>query len=181
MILSAEIQKGDIVKAMVKEGDCETEEEAIGVVEMNTGNTLGVRFLSATEKFYKSACVYVLDEEITATPYESLFEHYPEGKLVDLEMKELGDDQYVFYAEVDIEDDDSEIWEDDEESDMDDFIVPDDVVDGVVCPPPGHQAIDKAWDEWQPRTSGARSFKDTVDMIEHKLYSSPQYASRATF
>jgi len=167
MILSAEIEKGDIVKAMVKEGDSNTEEEAIGVVEMNTGRTLGVRFLTPTEKLYKSACVYHLDEDMTATPYESLFEHYPEGKLVDLEMKELGDDQYVFYAEVDIEDDDSEIWEDEEDSDMDDFIVSDsEDVDGVVAPPPGHEAIDKAWDEWQPRTPGARSFKDTVDMIE---------------
>lgn len=167
MILSAEIEKGDIVKAMVKEGDSNTEEEAIGVVEMNTGRTLGVRFLTPTEKLYKSACVYHLDEDMTATPYESLFEHYPEGKLVDLEMKELGDDQYVFYAEVDIEDDDSEIWEDEEDSDMDDFIVSDsEDVDGVVAPPQGHEAIDKAWDEWQPRTPGARSFKDTVDMIE---------------
>src|SRR5210317_214421 len=76
MILSAEIKKGDIVKAVVKEGDSETEEEALGVVEMNTGRTLGVRFLSPTDKFYKSACVYQLDEEMTATPYESLFEHY---------------------------------------------------------------------------------------------------------
>lgn len=167
MILSAEIEKGDIVKAMVKEGDSNTEEEAIGVVEMNTGRTLGVRFLTPTEKLYKSACVYHLDEDMTATPYESLFEHYPEGKLVDLEMKELGDDQYVFYAEVDIEDDDSEIWEDEEDSDMDDFIVSDsEDVDGVVAPPQGHEAIDKAWDEWQPQTPGARSFKDTVDMIE---------------
>jgi hypothetical protein len=167
MILSAEIKKGDIVKAMVKEADSETEEEALGVVEMNTGRTLGVRFLSPTEKFYKSACVYVLDEEMTATPYESLFEHYPEGELVDLEMKELGDDQYVFYAEVDIEDDNSDIWEDESDSDMDDFIVSDsEDVDGVVEPPPGHKEIDKAWDEWKPNTPGARSFKDTVDMIE---------------
>lgn len=166
MILPAEIEKGDVVKAMVKEGDDETEEEAIGVVEMNTGNTLGVRFLTPTEKFYKSACVYDLDEEMTATPYESLFEHYPGGTLEDLEMKELGDDQYVFYAEVDIEDDDSEIWEDGSDSEMDDFIVSDSEDVGIVVPPPGHKAIDKAWDEWQPRTPGARSFKETVDMIE---------------
>jgi len=167
MILSAEIKKGDIVKAVVKEGDSETEEEALGVVEMNTGRTLGVRFLSPTDKFYKSACVYQLDEEMTATPYESLFEHYPEGRLVDLEMKDLGDDQYVFYAEVDIEDDNSDIWEDESDSDMDDFIVSDsEDVDGVVEPPPGHIEIDKAWDEWKPNTPGARSFKDTVDMIE---------------
>ncbi|QIG59489.1 hypothetical protein [Dishui Lake phycodnavirus 2] len=166
MILSAEIEKGDIVKAMVKEFDSETEEEAIGVVEMNTGNTLGVRFLTPTEKFYKSACVYELDEEMTATPYESLFEHYPGGTLEDLEIKGLGDDYYVFYAEVDIEDDDSDIWEDGTDSEMDDFIVSDSEEVEGVCLPPGHEAIDKAWDDWQPRTPGARSFKETVDMIE---------------
>lgn len=165
MILPSEIEKGDIVKAMVKD-DQDVEEEACGVVEMNTGNVLGVRFLSATERVYKSACVYLLDEEMTATPYESLFEHYPGGTLEDLEIKELGDDQYVFYAEVDIEDDDSEIWEDEEDSDLEDFIVSDSEVDGVVCPPPGHEVIDKQWDEWKPRTPGGRSFKDTVDMIE---------------
>ena len=167
MILPAEIQEGDIVKAMVKEADDDMEEEAVGIVEMNTGNTLGVRFLSATEKIYKSACVYVLDEEVTATPYESLFEHYPGGSLDDLEIKGLGDDYYVFYAEVDVHDEDSEIWEEgDSDEDEDDFIVSDDDVDGEVHPPPGHEIIDKEWDEWQPRTPGARSFKDTVDMIE---------------
>jgi hypothetical protein len=73
----------------------------------------------------------------------------------------------VFYAEVDIEDDNSDIWEDESDSDMDDFIVSDsEDVDGVVEPPPGHKEIDKAWDEWKPNTPGARSFKDTVDMIE---------------
>jgi len=167
MIVSSEIQKGDVIKAMVKD-DADVEEEALGVVEMNTGNVLGVRFLSATEKIYKSACVYALDEEMTATPYESLFEHYPGGALEDLEIKGLGDDYYVFYAEVDIEDEDSDIWEDEEDSDLEDFIVSDSEVDGVVVPPPGHEVIDKEWEDWEPRTPGARSFKETIDLIEQR-------------
>jgi hypothetical protein len=165
MFLPSEIQVDDIVQAIVKEHDNELEEPAYGVVQMNTGNVLGVRFLSPTEKIYKSACVYELDQEMTATPFESLTEHYAGGTFEDVEMKSVGHPYYVFLAEVDVEDDDSEIWEDDG-SDLDDFIVPDDEVDEEETLPDGHQAIDNAWDAWEPRSPGARSFKDTIDMIE---------------
>jgi hypothetical protein len=165
MIVPSEIQVDDIVQAMVKDHDSELEEATYGLVQMNTGNVLGVRFLSPTEKIYKSACVYELDQEMTATPYTSLCEHHPAGTTFDdLEIKCLGSPYYVFYAEVDIEDDDSEIWEDDG-SDLDDFIVSDsEVVDDA--PPEGHKEIDRQWDDWEPRSPGARSFKETVDMIE---------------
>jgi len=165
MIIPAEIEVGDIVQAMVKEHDNDLEEAMYGVVQMNTGNVLGVRYLSPTEKIYKSACVYELDQEMTATPYESLCEHHAGATFEDLEMKSVGAPWYVFYAEVDVEDDDSEIWEDDG-SDLDDFIVPDDEVDEDESLPEGHREVDKAWDAWEPRSPGARSFKDTIDMIE---------------
>ena len=165
MIVPSEIEVDDIVKAIVKEHDNDLEEATYGLVQMNTGSCLGVRFLSPTEKIYKSACVYELDQEITATPYESLCEHHPGGTFEDLEIKSLGTPYYVFYAEVDVEDDDSEIWEDDG-SDLDDFIVPDDEMEEEEDLPDGHRAIDRAWDAWEPRSPGARSFKDTVDMIE---------------
>jgi len=160
MIVPSEIRENDIVQAMVRED--EVEEPTYGLVQMNTGNVLGVRFLSQTEKIYKSACVYQLDQEMTATPYESLCEHYPGGTFEDLEIKSLGHPYYVFYAEVDVEDDDSEIWEDDG-SDLEDFIVSD---DEQGPPPPGYKEIDQAWTDWEPRSPGARSFKDTVDHIE---------------
>lgn len=166
MIVPSEIQVDDIVKAIVKEHDNDLEEATFGLVQMNTGSCLGVRFLSPTEKIYKSACVYEMDQEMTATPYESLCEHYPSGTTFeDLEMKSLGHPYYVFYAEVDVEDSDSEIWEDDG-SDLDDFIVSDSEDVGEASPPEGHREIDRAWDAWEPRSPGARSFKDTVDMIE---------------
>ena len=82
-------------------------------------------------------------------------------------MKSLSNQMYAFYSEIDIEDSDSEIYDEDEsDSEMDDFIVPDDVIDGQVIPPADHKSIDKEWDEWKPSTPGARSFKDTVDAIE---------------
>jgi len=166
MIKLTEIQVDDIVKAIVKEHDNDLEEATYGVVQMNTGHVLGVRYLSQTEKIYKNACVYELDQEMTATPCESLCEHYPTGTTFeDLEIKCLGSPYYVFYAEVDIEDDDSEIWEDDG-SDLEDFIVPDEDVSEEESLPEGHREIDRAWDIWEPRSPGARSFKDTVDMIE---------------
>ena len=144
--------------------DDDVEEPTYGVVQMNTGNVLGVRFLTPTEKIYKSACVYALDQEMTATPYESLCEHHPGGTFEDVEIKSVGHPYYVFYAEVDVEDDDSEIWEDDG-SDLEDFIVSDDDEE-VGEPPEGCKDIDRAWNDWEPRSPGARSFKDTVDLIE---------------
>ena len=166
MIVPSEIQVDDIVQAMVKDHDSELEEATYGLVQMNTGRVLGVRFLTPTEKIYKSACVYELDEEMTATPYESLCEHHQSGTTFEnLEIKCLGSPYYVFYAEVDVEDDDSEIWEDDG-SDLEDFIVPDEDVSEEESLPEGHREIDREWDSWEPRSPGARSFKDTVDMIE---------------
>ena len=56
MIVPSEIIENDIIKALVNEDD--VEEEMYGVVAMNTGNVLGVHYLSQTEKIYKSACVF---------------------------------------------------------------------------------------------------------------------------
>ena len=51
-------------------------------------------------------------------------------------------------------DEDSEIIDesDDDGSDLEDFIVPDDEVDGMVIPPPNNATIDKEWNEWEPRS-----------------------------
>jgi hypothetical protein len=167
MIVQSEIIENDIVKLLVNEDD--VEDEMFAVVGMNTGLTLGVRYLNPTELIYKSACVYQLEDgDMSPAPYQSVMEHYPSGTTFeDLEMKSLGDQMYAFYSEIDIEDSDSEIYDEDEsDSEMDDFIVADDVIDGQVIPPANHKSIDKEWNEWKPSTPGARSFKDTVDAIE---------------
>jgi hypothetical protein len=167
MIVPSEIIEDDIVKLLVNEED--VEDEMYAVVGMNTGLVLGVRYLNPTELIYKSACVYQLEDgDMNPAPYESVMEHYPSGTTFeDLEMKSLGDKMYAFYSEIDIEDSDSEIYDEDEsDSEMNDFIVPDDEIDGEVIPPSNYKSIDKEWNEWKPSTPGARSFKDTVDAIE---------------
>ena len=167
MIVPSEIIENDIVKLLVNEDD--VEDEMFAVVGMNTGLVLGVRYLNPTELIYKSACVYQLEDgDMNPAPYESVMEHYPSGTTFeDLEFKLIKDQMYAHLEEIDIEDSDSEIYDEDEsDSEMDDFIVPDDVIDGQVIPPSDYKSIDKEWNAWKPSTPGARSFKDTVDAIE---------------
>jgi hypothetical protein len=166
MISREEIIQDDIVKVLVNEDGLE--EEMYAIVGMNTGNVLGVHYISPTEKLYKSACVYQLEDgDMNPAPYESVCEHYPSGTTFsDIGMKNLGDNMYVIYDEVDVEDSDSDIYDEMTDSEMDDFIVPDDEIDGHVEEPPGYEIIDKEWKSWEPRSPGARSFKETVDMIE---------------
>jgi len=167
MIVPSEICENDIVKLLVNEDD--VEDEMFGLVGMNTGLVLGVRYLNPTELIYKSACVYQLESgDMNPAPYESVMEHYPSGTTFeDLDMKSLGNGMYAYLTEIDIEDSDSEIYDEDEsDSEMDDFIVPDDQIDGEVIPPSDYKAIDKEWNAWEPRSPGARSFKETVNAIE---------------
>ena len=167
MIVPSEINQDDIVKVLVNEDG--VEDEMYGVVAMNTGNTLGLRYLNPTELLYKSACVYELETDVfSPAPYESVMEHYPSGTtFMDLEMKSLGENRFAMYSEIDIEDSDSEIYNDGEtDSEMADFIVPDTEIDGEFIPPPNQESIDKEWNEWTPTSPGAKSFKETVDAIE---------------
>ena len=172
MIVPSEIIENDIVKVLVNEDG--VEDEMYGIVGMNTGNTIGLRYLNPTELFYKSACVYELEHEtLSPVPYESLMEHYPSGtRFEDLEMKAIGIGQYVMYSEIDMEDTDSDIHDEggDDESDLEGFVVSDSEIAGQDIPlPPGHQAIDREWNAWEPTTSGGKSFKETVDMIEMNI------------
>ena len=54
----------------------------------------------------------------------------------------------------------------------DEFCVEDGQVDGRPeqaddwRPPPDHEQVDKAWEDWQPHTEGAKRFKERVDLIE---------------
>ena len=110
MIVPSEIQENDIVKILVNEDGLE--DQFYGIVGMNTGNTLGLYYLNHTESIYKNACVYKLDKEtLSPAPYESIMEHFPFGTtLEDLEMKPLGTDMFAFYSDIDVDDTDSEIY-----------------------------------------------------------------------
>ena len=167
MIVPSEIIQDDIVKLLVNED--EMEDEMFAVVGMNTGLTLGVKYLNLTELIYKSACVYQLEDGgLNPAPYESLMEHYPSGTTFeDLEMKSLGNGMFAHLSEIDIEDSDSEIYDDNEsDSEMEGFIVSDSEIEGQVIPPANQASIDKEWNEWKPTSPGARSFKERVDAIE---------------
>ena len=172
MIVPTEINQDDIVKVLVNEDGIE--DEMYGIVGMNTGKTLGLRYLNPTELFYKNACVYQLEPmELSPAPYESVMEHFPIGTTFeDLEMKPLGMDRFAFYSEIDMEDTDSDIYDEggDEESDLEGFVVSDSEISGQDIPlPPGHESIDKEWNEWEPTTSGGKSFKETIDAIETRI------------
>jgi len=175
MIVPSEIIEDDIVKVLVNEEG--VEDEMYAVVAMNTGKTLGLYYLNPTESVYKSACIYSLDKtEMSPAPYDSLMEHYPTGtKFEDLDMKRMDEsgNMYAFYSEIDVEDSDSDIHEmhleSDTDSEMADFIVPDSEVEGQNIVPPDYASIDKEWNEWQPSSLGARSFKETVDLIESRV------------
>lgn len=172
MIVPSEINQNDIVKVLVNEDG--VEDQMYGVVGMNTGNTLGLRYLNPTELIYKSACVYKLDlDELSPAPYESVMEHYPSGTtFMDLEMKSLGENRFAMYNEIDIEDTDSDLYDEgaDDDSDLEGFVVSDSELEGQdIILPPGHQAIDKEWNEWEPTTSGGKSFKETIDLIETRV------------
>ncbi len=167
MIVPSDIIQDDIVKLLVNENDME--DEMLAVVGMNTGLTLGVKYLNPTELIYKSACVYQLEDgDLNPAPYESLMEHHPSGTTFkDLEMKSLGNGMFAYLSEIDIEDSDSEIYDDDEsDSEMDGFIVSDNEIDGEVIPPPNQASIDREWNEWTPSSPGARSFKERVDAMK---------------
>lgn len=168
MIVFSEIQPGDLVKIFVNEEG--VEDEMYGVVGMNTGSTLGVKYMNATESFYKSACVYKIDEEMSPAPFESVMEHHPNGaSFEDLEMKRVGEDMYAYYSEIDIEDDDSEIYDQsDEDTDLEGFVVSDTEIDGNVSLPPDHELIDREWNEWKPSSPGSLKFKELVNRIEDR-------------
>lgn len=168
MIVFSEIQPGDLVKIFVNEDG--VEDEMYGVVGMNTGSTLGIKYLNATESFYKSACVYKMNEEMLPAPYESVMEHYAgEATFEDIEMKRLGDDMYAYYSEIDIEDEDSYIYDQtDEDTDLEGFVVSDSEIDGNVSLPPDHELVDKEWNEWKPSSPGSLKFKELVNKIEER-------------
>lgn len=168
MIVGGEISPGDVVKILAIEDD--VEETFFGVVGMNTGNVLGVHYLTATDKVYKSATVYYLEEDVQGVCYESLLEHYPETTLADLDFKEIEDRLFVDLSEIDPMDDKSDVWTPDDSGDdtsLSGFIVSDHDSDGPQVPANADD-IDREWNSWEPRSSGARSFKDTVDYLAQK-------------
>ena len=163
MIQFCEIQPGDLVKVLVNIED-DIEDELYATVKENNEDYLVVSYYSETSLTYKCARLYELDEtKDELVQSENISEHHQSP----IYFKNIKDNLYAMIDDID-SDEDSEIIDesDDDGSDLEDFIVPDDEVDGMVIPPPNNAIIDKEWDEWEPRSPGSMRFKEIVNVIE---------------
>ncbi|QIG59971.1 hypothetical protein [Dishui Lake phycodnavirus 4] len=173
MIEMKDIKPNDIIKVLVYMEEEDIEEEVYARVVDNRGDHLEINYLEETNKMYKNARVYVFRDEVDVIGKESLIEHYSQEEEEEIieEVFEFAPNMYVFVDEYDVEDDDSAVYtEDDDEDDysIGSFVVDDaDDVDGAVDVPSDHKKIDKEWNEWEPRSPGARSFKETINRIEY--------------
>lgn len=177
MINFQDIEDGEIIKVLVNVND--VEEELYARVYKHSGNFLRVKYLMPTEKVWKGACVYELDETVENVEPESVTEHYPGAILFDEveNIKKIPRTPYYYFIdEHDPDESDDEVISEDEEDGYeidDEFCVDDGIVDGRPeqasdwRPPPGHEHTDREWNEWQPRTEGAKRFKERVDLIEN--------------
>jgi hypothetical protein len=170
MINPKDITIGEIVTVLLEDDDG-VEEETHAIVTDVFEAGLMVRYLTSTSKLYKNATVYELEEEENMACVQSLCEHHIGVKdLEEIGYAQLDDGpMYVLQDEInfDIESSSIEDMSDDEDEGTEDsFIVPDNVIDGKVVPPDDAAEIDAAWNAWQPTSSGAKKFKERVDVIE---------------
>jgi len=163
MINFSEIQPGDLVRVLVNIED-DIEDELYAKVKENNEDYLVVSYYSETSMTYKCAQLYELDEtKDELVQNENLSEHHQSPEY----FKHVKDNLYVMIDEIDSTENSEIIDEsDDDGSDLDDFIVSDDQIDGMVIPPPNNATIDKEWNEWEPRSPGSKRFKEIVNAIE---------------
>ncbi|QOR60196.1 hypothetical protein [Bathycoccus sp. RCC716 virus 1] len=162
MINFSEIQPGDLVRVLVNLEDIE--DEMYAKVKENNEDYLVVSYYSETSMMYKGARIHEYeDDKDELVQIDNLSEHHQTQDYF-LNVK---DNLYVMIDDID-SDEESEIYDesDDDGSDLDDFIVPDNQVDGMVIPPSNKDTIDKEWNEWEPRSPGSIRFKQTVNAIE---------------
>jgi len=163
MINFYEIQPGDLVRVLVNIED-DIEDELYARVKENNEDYLVVSYYSETSLTYKCARLYELDEtKDELVQSENISEHHQSP----IYFTNVKDNLYAMIDDID-SDEDSEIVDesDDDGSDLEDFIVPDDEVDGMVIPQPNNATIDKEWNEWEPRSPGSMRFKEMVNNIE---------------
>lgn len=162
MINISEIQPGDLIRVLVNLEDIE--DEMYAKVKENNKDYLVVSYYSETSMMYKGARIYEYeDDKDELVQIDNLSEHHQAPDY----FTNVRDNLYVMIDDIDSEED-SEIYDesDDDGSDLDDFIVPDNQVDGMIIPPSNKAAIDKEWNEWEPRSPGSMRFKETVNAIE---------------
>jgi len=162
MINISEIQPGELIKVLVNLEDDIEDEIYAKVKETNTDYVV-VSYYSETSMTYKGARLYELEERDELVQEENLSEHHQSTDY----FKNVKDNLYYMIDEIDSEEESDIIDEsDDSGSDLEDFIVSDSEVDGVVIPPSNSRIIDKEWKEWEPRSPGSLRYKQMVDNIE---------------
>jgi hypothetical protein len=168
MINPKDITVGEIVTVLLEDEDG-LEEDTHAIVTNIFEAGLMVRYLVMTSKLYKNATVYELEKDENIVDIQSLCEHHIGVKdLEEIGYAQLDDGpMYVRQDEIDFDIESSSIEDmSDDEGTEDSFIVPDNVIDGKVVPPEDANEIDAAWKAWHPTSSGAKKFKERVDVIE---------------
>ena len=163
MIIPGDIKENEIVLVLVEEDG-----ESMAKVISNKGGYLIVSYLCQSEKVYKGTKVFSFETPTEFVAFDSLVEHYNDvTDLEELGFVKVQENMFVEKEDID-EDSSSEIETDDSvsesDTEMDDFIVPDD--EEILIKPVDHQEVDSQWDSWRPRTSGAKRFKEKIDMID---------------
>ena len=162
MIKISEIHPGELIKVLVNLED-DIEDEMYAKVNEVHDEYLVVSYYSETSLLYKGARLYELEENEDLVQEVNLSEHHQSPDY----FFNVKDKLYAMIDEIDSDEDSDIIDEsDDDGSDLQDFIVPDNEVDGVVIPPSNHRIIDKEWKEWNPRSPGSLRYKQMVDNIE---------------
>jgi len=162
MINISDIQPGELIKVLVNLED-DIEDEIYAKVKENNRDYVVVSYYTETSMTYKGARLYELEDNDELVQEENLSEHHQ----INNYFKNVKDNLYYMIDEIDSEEESDIIDEsDDSGSDLEDFIVSDSEIDGVVIPPSNSRIIDKEWKEWEPRSPGSLRYKQMVDNIE---------------
>jgi hypothetical protein len=161
MIKISEIQPGELIKVLVNLED-DIEDEIYAKVNEVHNDYLVVSYYSETSFLYKGARLYELEENDELVQEVNLSEHHESIEY----FVNIKDRLYAVIDEIDSDEESDIINEsDDDGSDLNDFIVSDNEIDGIIIPPSNHTVIDKEWKEWEPRSPGSLLYKQAVDNI----------------
>jgi hypothetical protein len=170
MLVNDEIKQNEIIKVLVLVEEEDLEIESYAIVQDNRGDYLEIRYLEETNRIYKSAPIHSYSDKIDIIRFDSVAEHHPGiNELTDIDMQKVGDNMYAYLDEIDIDEDSDiiSIYEDEEDYELDDFVVEDG--NEIMERPPDHREIDEEWNNWNPVSPGALRFKQTIDMIEYHV------------
>ncbi len=170
MLVNDEIKQNEIIKVLVLVEEEDLEIESYAIVQDNRGDYLEIRYLEETNRIYKSAPIHSYSDKIDIIRFDAITEHHSGiNELTDIDMQKVGDNMYAHLDEIDIDEDSDiiSIYEDEEDYELDDFVVEDG--NEIMERPPDHREIDEEWNNWNPVSPGALRFKQTIDMIEYHV------------